>query len=143
MEYFELVGSNGIILHPGKLQFCQREVEFAGFHITDSTVKPLDKYLRAIAEFPTPSSITDIRAWFGLVHQVSHYNQLTKMLEPFKPFLSPKVKFEWNDELDKALEDSKKAIVDAIKEGVEIFDPLKHICLRPDFSEKGIGYFLS
>ena len=143
IDFLELLGHNGVLQNFDKFQFCQRAVDFAGFHVNETELKPLEKYLRAISEFPTPTRTTDIRSWFGLVHQVSHYNQLTKMLEPFKPFLSPKVKFEWNDELDKAFEDSKKAIIDAIKEGVEIFDPLKHTCLQPDFSEKGIGYFLS
>ena len=126
-----------------KFQFSQREIDFAGFRVTDTRVKPLDKYLRAISEFPTPTRTTDIRSWFGLVHQVSHYGKLTEMLEPFKKFLSPRTKFEWNEELNSAFEMSKEAIISAIKDGVEIYDPMKRTCLRTDFSEKGLGYFLS
>ena len=143
IDFVELCGRNGIILNFNKFQFAQREITFAGFRITETQVKPLDKYLRAILEFPTPTRTTDARSWFGLVHQVSHYNKLTEMLEPFKPFLSPKTKFVWNDELDRAFEASKVEIVNAIKEGVEIFDLTKPTCLRPDWSQKGIGYFLS
>ena len=46
------------------------------------------------------------------------------MLEPFKPFLSPKTKFMGNDELNSAFEASKIEIVNAIKKGVEIYDLL-------------------
>ena len=63
-------------------------------------------------------------------------------MTPFKPFLSPKRKFEWNDNLDKAFSRSKDAIVDAIRHGVEILDPTRRTCLRPDWSNRGIGYFL-
>ena len=143
IDFLELCGHNGIILNFEKFQFSQREIEFAGFHITESEIKPLQKYLSAISEFPTPTCTTDIRAWFGLVHQVSHYNKLTNMLEPFKPFLSPKVKFKWSADLNDAFESSKIEIVNAIKEGVEIYDPTRRTCLRPDWSKKGIGYFLS
>ena len=143
IDFLELCGRNGVILNFDKFQFSQREVDFAGFRVTNTEVKPLDKYLRAILEFPTPKTTKDIRAWFGLVHQVSHYNKLTDMMKPFKPFLSPKVKFQWNDELDGVFESSKIMIVDAIKEGVEIFDPNRLTCLRPDWSQTGIGYFLS
>ena len=143
IDFLDLLGLNGIVLNFDKFQFSQREVEFAGFLITETGIKPLDKYLRAISEFPTPMSTTDIRAWFGLVHQVSHYNKLTEMLEPFKPFLSPKVKFKWTVELNEAFEKSKLEIVRAIENGVEIYDPAKVTCLRPDWSKKGIGYFLS
>ena len=143
IEFLELCGRNGIVLNFEKFQFAQREINFAGFRITETEVKPLDKYIRAISEFPTPKSTNDIRAWFGLVRQVSHYNQLTDMMEPCKPFLSPKKKFLWNSELNEAFETSKIEIVNAIKNGVEIYDPSKLTCLRPDWSQKGIGYFLS
>ncbi len=143
IDYFELVGRNGIILNPSKLQFCRREVDFAGFRISENTVKPLEKYLRAIAEFPTPKNISDIRGWFGLVNQVSQYDKLIHIMAPFKPFLSPAKKFEWTEELNTAFEKSKIEIIRAIREGVEIFDPGRRTCLRPDYSTIGIGYFLS
>ena len=92
--------------------------------------------------FPTPANITDIRSWFGLVNQVAHYAQLRDLMAPFKPFLSPLWKFEWTDELNRAFAASKSAIVDSIRHGVEIFDPNRRTCLRPDWSNKGIGYFL-
>ena len=126
-----------------KFQFAQREINIAGFRVTETEVKPLDKYLRAISEFSTPKRTVDIRSWFGLVHQVSHYNKLTEMIKPFKPFLSPKMKFAWNEDLDHAFESSKEAIIRAIKDAVEIYDPGKLTCLRPDWSQRGIGYFLS
>ena len=134
IDFLELCGRNGIILNFDKFQFAQREIIFAGFRVTETEVKPLDKYLRAISEFPTPKRTTDIRSWFGLVHQVSHYNKLTEMIKPFKPFLSPKMKFAWNEDLDHAFESSKEAIIRAIKDGVEIYDPAKLTCLRPDWS---------
>jgi hypothetical protein len=138
IDFIELCGRNGIILNFPKFQFAQGEITFAVFRVTDTEVKPLDKYLRAILEFPTPTLTTDIRSWFGLVHQVSYYNKLTAMLEPFKPFLSPKTKFVWNDELNSAFEASKIEIVNAIKKGVEIYDLSRLTCLRPDWSQIGI-----
>ena len=56
--------------------------------------------------------------------------------------LSPKSKFEWSDDIDAAFERSKELIVNEIKRGVEIFDPGRATCLRPDWSKQGIGYFL-
>lgn len=63
-------------------------------------------------------------------------------MAPFRPFLSPKVQFMWTSELNKAFNNSKNSIVNAIRHGVEIFDVNKPTCLRPDWSLKGIGYFL-
>ena len=135
-------GKAGIILVPKKFQFAQREAEFAGFDITEDKILPLPKYIAAIQDFPTPTSTTDIRSWFGLVNRVANYAKLSESMKLFKPFLSPRYKFFWTEVLDKAFIESKKHIIDAIKEGVEIFDTNKPTCLRPDWSKKGIGYFL-
>ena len=142
IQFLTLVGRSGIVLNPSKFQFAQRSVDFAGFRISESCVEPLPKYLNAIQQFPTPKNIKDIRSWFGLINQVANYAKIRDLMAPFKPFLSPKRKFEWNDNLDKAFARSKDAIIDAIRHGVEIFDPTRRTCLRPDWSNRGIGYFL-
>ena len=54
----------------------------------------------------------------------------------------PKNKFEWTDELQTAFEASKKLIVEAIHDGVEIFDQTRRTCLTTDWSRSGMGYFL-
>ena len=117
IDFLELCGTNGIVLNHEKFQFAQREVDFAGFRVTDTCIKPLDKYIKAIVDFPTPKKTTDIRAWFGLVNHVSHYNRLIDLVSPFRVFLKKNKKFEWNNELDTAFQNSKIAIIDAIKEG--------------------------
>ena len=91
-----LVGASGIVLNPDKFQFAQREVDFAGFRISERNIEPLPKYLEAIKSFPTPKSTTDIRSWFGVVNQVSNYSQLRDLTAAFGPFLSPKYKFFWD-----------------------------------------------
>lgn len=64
-------------------------------------------------------------------------------MAPFKVLLSPKTRFEWTEELNTAFEQSKEMIINAILEGVEIFDPARWTCLRPDWSKTGIGLILS
>ena len=142
LDHLELLGRSGITLNPEKLQFCQREIDFAGFRVTETEVKPLPKYLNAIREFPRPQNIRDVRAWFGLINQVSRYGQLTDIMAPFKPLLSPKTKFFWSEDLELAFQDSKQKLIDAIQQGVHIFDPTRRTCLTPDWSKKGVGYWL-
>ena len=132
----------GIVLSPDKFQFAEKSVDFAGFRVSDSTIEPLPKYLDAIKDFPSPTSTTNIRSWFGLVNQVSNYAQLRDSMAPFKPFLSPCCKFSWSPELESTFQASKEAIIEAIRQGVEIFDIQRRTCLRPDWSKRGIGYFL-
>ena len=112
------------------------------FRVTDHEVKPLPKYLDAIKGFPRPTNISDVRSWFGLVNQVAHYAKLIEIMKPFKHLLSSKVKFAWSEELEEAFEKSKTAIVEAIEEGVRIFDPERKTTLCTDYSTTGVGYFL-
>ena len=94
MRYLDLLAKNGIILSPNKFQFASHEIDFAGFCVTDTGVKPLPKYLDAIKNFPRPTNISDVRSWFGLVNQVAHYAKLVDIMASFKPLLSPKVKLK-------------------------------------------------
>ena len=65
--------------------------------------------------------------------------QLNELMLPFKHLLSPKNGFQWSEELEEAFKKSKDGIIEAIKEGVEIFDPPRTTCLRTDWSNTGIG----
>jgi len=143
LDFLELLGHNGIILNKKKFQFAQKEVDFAGFNITGTEIKPLRRFLDAIEEFPSPTKTTDVRSWFGLVNQAAHYDQLSDIMAPFKSLLSPNNKFVWTEQHDEAFNQSKEAVINAIRKGVEIFDPERRTCLRPDWSKTGIGFFLS
>ena len=143
IDFLELMGKHEVIINADKLQFCKKEVDFASFRLTSTNVAPLPKYLESIRNFPTPQNITDIRSWFGLVNQVSHYAHLRDLVKPFRRFLSPKVKFYWDGNLNQIFQDSKKLIIEAIEKGVEIFDVKKRTCLRCDWSKAGVGFYLT
>ena len=64
------------------------------------------------------------------------------MMQPFRKYLSPKVPFIWNDELQSCFEASKNAIIEAIKHGIRICDPKRVTCLSIDWCYRGIGYYL-
>ena len=61
-KWLDLRGRSGITLNPEKLIFGADTVEFAGFEVTRDSVRPTQKYLRAIRSFPAPQNITDIRS---------------------------------------------------------------------------------
>ena len=144
IDYLELCGNNGIVLNPEpkKFQFSQPAVDYTAFHISGTRVTPLPKHIKAIEDFPTPSNITDVRAWFGLVNQVAHYGRMIDIMAPFKPLLSPKHKFAWSPELDSAFVQSKEVIIKSISKGLAIYDPKRMTCLETDYSGIGLGYWL-
>jgi hypothetical protein len=143
VEWLHVCATNGITLNPHKFRFAEDTVEFAGFTITPTEVRPSDKFLASIRDFPTPKGITDIRAWFGLVNQVSYSFSMTTAMLPFRSLLKPSTPFQWTPELAEALKASKAHICHSIEMGVQIFDKDRPTCLATDWSKDGIGFWLT
>ena len=47
-------------------------MEFAGFQLGNGTIKPIEKHITAIRDFPEPKNLTDMRSFFALCEQVSY-----------------------------------------------------------------------
>lgn len=142
VEWLDLCGKNGIVLNPNKFTFAKQTVDFAGFQITPTSVKPCQHSLEAIKEFPTPKNITDIRSWFGLINQVSYAFASAERMLPFRDLLKPGKPFTWNSQLDDLFNESKAIIIEEIRHGVEIFDKSKPTCLATDWCKDGLGFWL-
>ena len=123
--WLDICGRNGITLNPTKFVFAKETVEFAGFEITPTTVRPCSRYLEAIQNFPTPQNVTDVRSYFGLINQVAYAFASAERMLPFRALLKPGKPFEWNDQLDQLFNESKAIIIEEILKGVEIFDKSK------------------
>ena len=133
---------HGMVFSAAKFKFARREVEFAGFMITDEGIKPVDKYTDSIRNFPTPKNITEVRSWYGLINQVAYCFCKTETMAPFRHLLSPGTEFVWTDELEKSFVASKAKIIELIQEGVYSFDPKLITCLSTDYSKEGMGWML-
>ena len=130
---------HGLLFIPQKFRFARKEVEFAGFIITNTGLKPAARYTEAIGNFPTPMNITQVRSWYGLVNQVAYCFCKTEMMAAFCHLLSPGNVFQWDDKLEEAFVASKAKIVELIQEGVYSFDPDLVTCLSTDYSIDGMG----
>ena len=133
---------HGMVFSPQKFRFARREVEFAGFLITENGIKPAAKYTESIRNFPTPKNITEVRSWYGLINQVDYCFCKTEIMAPFRHLLSPGNDFVWTGELEKAFVASKNKIIELIQEGVYSFDPTMVTCLSTDYSKEGFGWML-
>ena len=142
-EWLQICATDGITLNPRKFHYAEDEVEFAGFTITPTEVRPANKFTAAVRDFPTPKSITDVRAWFGLVNQVSYAFSMTTAMSPFRHLLKPSTPFQWTDKLAEALHTSKLHICHNIEKGVQIFDKDRPTCLATDWSRDGMGFWLT
>ena len=142
VTYIDLCGRNGVTFNPSKFVFAADVVEFAGFTVTMDSIKPTLKMTEAIREFPTPTSITGVRSWFGLVNQVSYSFAQSEVMFPFRELLQQKKKFYWDETLTTLFEKSKEEIIAKVEHGVRIFEVNRCTCIATDWSKTGVGFLL-
>ena len=107
VQWLDICGRNGIVLNPEKFVFGASTVDFAGFTITMTDVRPCSRYLEAIRDFPEPLNITDVRSWFGLVNQVTYAFSMAERIHPFRKLLKNGERYTWSPELEDIFSESK------------------------------------
>ncbi len=142
-DHLKHCADNGVVFNREKFKFAEETVDFAGFEITKDGFKPSESTIEAIKNFPTPTNITDVRAWFGLVGYVSYAFSQNSIMHPFRCLLEKKRPFYWDDTLDRLFKASKAEIVKKISQGVYAYDIKKSTCLATDWSKDGLGFSLT
>lgn len=142
VKYIDLCNKNGVIFNPKKFKFPEDIVEFAGFELTPSGYRPTKERMKAIADFPIPKNLTDIRAFFGLIEQVAFAFAKSEVMAPFRELLRKNRDFYWDKTLATLFEEAKVEIVHKIKDGVANFELGRKTMMTTDYSETGVGYFL-
>ena len=87
---FERCHDHNFTLSREKFQ-CGPEVNFAGYIIGQYGVRADPKKLEALTKFPRPETVTDVRAFYGLVNQLGGFcPDLSHALEPLRDILRTK-----------------------------------------------------
>ena len=147
-DYLRLCAENGITLNPEKFRFSRKEVEFCGFLIGWDGYRLCDDMIAAIKNFPMPESptITDIRAWFGVVNQLAPFIAKADIMAPFRDLLKSKnlkgKKVFWDSMLKNSFEQSKIQLCDIATKGLTNYELNRDTALVTDWSKKGIGFVL-
>ena len=91
-EFLQRCAERKITLNNDKWEFAKSQVTFAGFILSEQGYQVDSSITQAIANFPTPVTRTDLRAFFGLANQLSASTAtLANLLAPLRPLLSTKM----------------------------------------------------
>jgi hypothetical protein len=137
-QYLSLIGKNGILQNPDKFVFCRQTIDWAGIRIGPDSVMPLSSHTEAILGFPSPTNVTDIRSFFALVNQVSHYYATQSRLLPFRELLKKGTTWYWDDHLEELFQETKRVISAEVERSVTSFDPERRTALLTDWCKSGI-----
>ena len=132
---------HGITLSKRKFEIGD-SVKFAGYILSRDGVKPDPDMLAAIAEFPTPSELTNLRSFLGLANQLGSFlPDLAHNTRLMRQLLRKNVAWQWTPEIQEEFVRVKKLLTsDAV---VKPFDPSLRTELLCDASRLfGLGFVL-
>ena len=140
---FQRLRERRITLNADKFTFGQDSVTFAGLRLSRGGFSMDPELLRAIRNFPTPQSKTDVRSFFGLVNQLSqHTNRITALLSPLQPLLKKDNLFTWDETHRNAFETVCRELSSNLS-FVAYYDPSRNTRLHTDASRlNGLGFIL-
>ena len=132
----------GLRLNKTKCSFLASRIDFLGHTIDEKGLHPTDEKVAALKEAPTPTNVTELRSFLGIVNYYGKFlPHLSTKLSPLYNLLHKNKKWMWTDKQDKAFQLAKEALqTDSV---LVHYDSTKPLLLACDASEYGIGAVLS
>ena len=132
----------GMRLKREKCAFFQKEVEYLGYWINANGVHTAPSKLQAIQQAPSPTNVTELRAFLGLLNYYGKFiPNLSTMIHPLNALLRQGVRWKWTQECAEAFREAKQSLSsDSV---LAHYDPQLPVRLAGDASCYGIGAVLS
>jgi len=112
---FERLQEYGIIINPAKCVLGQSEVEFLGYLVSGEGIRPLPERVRAISEYPRPTTAKGLRRYLGMLNFYRRcLSEAAKTLAPLNDLLRSnacgKTLVEWSPKAQKAFDASRESL---------------------------------
>ena len=130
--------NHNIKLRKEKCSFFKSHVEYLGFIVSGYSYRPSSRIIRAISEFPRPSSTKQIQRFIGMCNWLrKHIRSFSELSAQMTSRQANGTKFEWNEDLEKEFKALKIKAAEAVE--LVIYDPSLPLELHTDASSIGIG----
>ena len=132
----------GLKLKPSKCNFYARQVHFLGHVVSAEGVVTDPNKISSVVDWPTPTSVTDIRSFLGLCSYYRKFiKDFAKIADPLTRLTQKDVPFKWDSKAQEAMDALKLCLVNAPI--LSYPDPSADFVLDCDASDIGIGGVLS
>ena len=110
----------GLRLKPSKCIFATKQVEYLGHTLTAEGVRPNQKNIQAVVDFPRPTCVKEVQGFLGMANFYRRHVQgmasicrpLTDLTRLDKSSGKP-VPFMWTEDCQRAFDEVKKSLVSA------------------------------
>lgn len=131
----------GLTVNMDKSKFLLKEIEFLGYVVGGGSLRPNNEKIKAIAEFPCPKSVRQLRRFLGVTGWYRRFiaNYSTKACA-LTDLLKGGKKFQWTADAQLAFEGLKQALLEA----PVLVNPdfKRHFYIQCDACTTGIGSVL-
>jgi hypothetical protein len=95
-EIFQKLREFNIKIEPDKCEFLKEELSYLGHIVTADGVKPAEKKITAVANFPTPNSQKDVKSFLGLAGYYRKFiNNFSAKARPLTDLLKKDHGWRW------------------------------------------------
>ena len=110
-----LLRNNGLIVRPDKCVFAASAVDFLGHRIDPSGIRPLPSKVKAIEDYPVPTTVKELQAFLGMVNYYHRFiPNAAAHMSPLYAVLSKKPKdLIWTSSQQSAFVYTKHALAEA------------------------------
>lgn len=142
VKVFERLQNAGLRLKKDKCKFFQPEIKYLGHIVNKDGISKSKERVEAVINSPIPTSVTEVRAFAGLVNYYGKYmRNLSTTMAPIYKLLRKDVAFCWDDECSESFRKIKREIAEEVT--LAHFNQNLPIILETDASDKGIGGVIS
>ena len=136
------ISDAGLKFKPAKCHFIREEVEYLGHLITPHGLKTNARLVSAVAKFPQPRNLTELRRFLGMC---SYYRRFvpafSKIASPLQMLTRKDTPFQWTTDCEQSFQSLKTKLISA---PVLSYPSLhKPFVLETDASIEGLGAILS
>ena len=121
---FERIREAKLQLKATKCHFASRNIAYLGHVISENGIPPDPAKVRAVRDFPTPTTVKDLRSFLGLTSYYRRFvKSYAKISYPLYRLLEKNASFDWDAECQEGFARLKTALTT---------EPILH---SPDFTK--------
>ena len=113
-KVLELLRENKLYAKMSKCEFFKEEISFLGHVVNSEGVSMEKEKVKAIREWPTPTTVTGVRAFLGLAGYYRRFvNGFSRIASPLTSLLQSNVSFHWIEVHQQSFDSLKQSISSA------------------------------
>lgn len=140
-QILKLLENANLTLNLSKCNFLHDNIDYLGYEISSSGIRPGEKKIQSVINFPRPVNIHGVRQFLGLTSYFRKFiKNFAQLASPIMQLLKKDSTWVWGPEQDNAFQVLKSKLID--RPVLAIYDHDAETELHTDASKDGVGGIL-